>query len=64
MLNNIESISKRKLESYKRAELVAREVRYLIAHNEEMGAKIADLCIDWMKVTGKIKNARPEEKKT
>ncbi len=63
MPNNIKPLSKRKLESYKRAELVAREVRYLIANNKEMGAKIADLCIDWMQVTGKIKNVRPEEKK-
>jgi len=53
-------ISKRKLESYKRAEAVARELRYQFTHNANKDQQILlDLLIHWMKVTGEIKYERP-----
>lgn len=55
-------ISKRKLESYKRAEMVARECRYQFAdaRNHDIGA-IADIVIYWMHITGNIKYKRPRK---
>ena len=55
------SISKRKLESYRRAELVCRELRTQIAGRHcDMDLKdAADFLIDWLEVTGKIKYERP-----
>lgn len=54
-------ISKRKLESYKRAEVIARELRYQLsaAHKEDQ-MKLYRLVINWMKTTGKIRFERPE----
>ncbi len=57
-------VSKRKMESYKRAEMVCQELRYQfsIACREDMNSVI-DYLIHWMKVTGKIKNDRPRKLK-
>lgn len=53
-------ISKRKLESYKRAEAVAQELRFQIANNMNSDNEIlADLVIKWMRTTGKEKFNRP-----
>ena len=53
-------LSKRKLESYQRAEIVARELRYQIASNANRNEqRLAELVINWMKVTGNIKYERP-----
>jgi len=52
-------ISKRKLESYKRAEKVCRELRYQISDNKMDMDKIAGLVIKWMDKTSKIKYERP-----
>jgi len=56
-------ISKRKLESYRRAEVIARECRYQlqsVSYRNE--TRIADAVIHWMGTTGKIKYDRPEIK--
>ena len=54
------NISKRKLESYKRAEIVARELRYQLQRpsyrNEQ---RLGEAVIRWMDTTGKIKYERP-----
>ena len=64
------TISKRKLESYKRAEVIARAMRYQISnttyHNGRpmyplSDSSILDMIINWMKVTGKIKYERPSD---
>jgi hypothetical protein len=53
-------ISKRKLESYKRAEKVARECRYQFAsHSRHNASAIVDMVIYWMNSTGDIKYKRP-----
>lgn len=53
-------ISKRKLESYRRAEIVAREARYqLSVASRDDPSKLVELVIHWMKVTGKIKYIQP-----
>lgn len=53
-------ISKRKLESYRRAELVAQELRYQLMsasfHDEK---RLVKLVLHWMRVTGKTKYERP-----
>jgi hypothetical protein len=55
-------ISKRKLESYKRAEMVARECRYQLADNRKRDASaMADMVIYWMRSTGNIKYERPKQ---
>ena len=58
------NISKRKMESYRRAELVCRELRFQIggkfAHQDLERA--VDLLTYWMDKTGKIKYERPEPK--
>jgi hypothetical protein len=57
------SLSKRKLESYKRAEVVAQALRkYIAAGNRVTQADIdhmADCLHDWMAVTGEIKYEDP-----
>jgi hypothetical protein len=59
-------ISKRKLESYKRAEKVCRELRHLISNrgiNElPEDSRLVDDLLSWMRVTGKIKYERPKTK--
>ena len=52
-------LSKLKLESYKRAEIVCRELRYQIANNNLDMNKVASLVIKWMDKTGNIKYERP-----
>ena len=60
-----EKISKRKLESYKRAEKVCQEFRYQIAIAcREDWAAVVPYLLKWMKVTGsKVKFKRPDGKK-
>jgi len=52
-------LSKRKLESYKRAEIVARELRYQLSisrYREEINInRLFKKLFKWMNVTGKIK---------
>lgn len=53
-------LSKRKLESYKRAEMVCRELRYQIASPRNWNAEtLVKFLTHWMKVTGNIKYHRP-----
>ena len=54
-------ISKRKLESYKRAEKTCREFRYQITHasRNDMNSVMKYL-LKWMDKTGDIKYDRPE----
>lgn len=52
-------LSKRKLESYKRAEVVCRELRYQIGSNKLDMNRVAGLIIKWMDKTGNIKYERP-----
>ena len=57
-------ISKRKLESYKRAEMVCQELRYQITNNpnKENLHKVCQYLLHWKKVTGeKIYYKRPKK---
>lgn len=53
-------ISKRKLESYKRAEKVCQELRYQLEHAQrnDMNA-VMEYVIHWMATTGNLKYDRP-----
>jgi len=55
------TISKRKMESYRRAELVCRELRFQMGgqHAHQDLKRTIDLLIYWMDKTGKIKYERP-----
>jgi hypothetical protein len=55
------TISKRKLESYKRAEKVAQEARRQCstAYEGDLN-RLCELVIHWMKVTGKVKYETPK----
>ena len=55
------STSKRKLESYRRAELVCRELRFQVGGRHcDMNLNDAmDFLVDWLEVTGKIGFERP-----
>jgi len=53
------TISKRKIESNKRAQKVAQHMRWLIARNLNPDQRAADLTISWMKVTGRSKFETP-----
>lgn len=55
------TISKRKLESYKRAETVCRELRFHISNNSFNSSEksLFDLLIKWMNKTGNIKYRKP-----
>lgn len=53
-------ISKRKLESYKRAEAVAQAARrYLQNCHKESPNELLEHVFHWMKVTGKVKYEKP-----
>lgn len=54
-------ISKRKLESYKRAELLARELRFQLTrpYGQSDMESVSNYLIRWMDKTGKIKFERP-----
>ena len=54
-------ISKRKLKSYQRAELVCRELRFQLGGKvcDQDLSKAVELLISWMRVTGKVKYIRP-----
>jgi hypothetical protein len=55
-------LSKRKLESYRRAETVARLSRAMVVHanpSPKLVQKWVDSVGHWMKVTGKIKYKTP-----
>lgn len=57
-------ISKRKLESYKRAEAVAQEARHqLRSASVDNPARLADFVIYWMRSTGNVKFNRPDRPK-
>ena len=60
-----DKISKRKLESYKRAEKVCQEFRYqVVMANREDWSSVLKYLHKWMKVTGsKVKFKRPDGKK-
>ena len=59
-------ISKRKLESYKRAEVVAQASRAYMAAGGRATQEMVDLwsaaVIDWMNVTGKLKFETPKQR--
>jgi len=57
-LKNIK-LSSRKLESYKRAETPARELRYQLSNNIWDGKLLGNLLLSWMNKTGKIKYEKP-----
>jgi hypothetical protein len=59
----VEKLSKRKLESYKRAEEVCQELRYQLtmACREDMNSVVKYLH-RWMKVTGNLKYDRPKKR--
>ncbi len=60
----MDKISKRKLESYKRAEMVCQELRYQIsiASRNDMN-KVCNYLLYWMDKTGNIKYNRPKKLK-
>ena len=64
MVDNNEKISKRKIESYKRAEKVCQEFRYQadLACRENWN-EVHKYLLQWMKVTGNIKFERPKKLK-
>lgn len=55
-------VSKRKMESYRRAELVARELRHQLGgrYCDQDFTRVMELLIYWMRVTGNIKFERPD----
>ncbi len=60
-----EKLSKRKLESYKRAEMVCQEFRYQISMaNREDWNRVAKYVFHWMDTTGKVKYDRPKKIKS
>jgi 3-deoxy-D-manno-octulosonic-acid transferase len=57
-------ISKRKLESYRRAEALAQELRYQMTHRrDEDNQRLCDFVISWMRSTGNLKYERPANPK-
>jgi hypothetical protein len=55
-------ISKRKEESYRRAETVCRELRYQLSHAQNWDSeKLSGFLVKWMDKTGKIKFERPSD---
>lgn len=52
-------LSKRKLESYRRAELTCQELRQQLAANNISTSVLADFVIHWMDVTGEVKYNTP-----
>ena len=59
-------LSKRKLESYRRAEIVAQASRKLMVSGAYPSQEIVDLwsaaVLDWMTVTGKMKYLTPKRR--
>jgi hypothetical protein len=60
------TLSKRKLESYRRAEVVAQASRFLIAAGAHPAQEVWDLwsaaVLDWMTVTGNLKYEKPKRR--
>lgn len=57
-------LSKRKLESYKRAEMVAREARAQLSMSGALDQeRLTNLIVYWMRSTGSIKWDRPNQPK-
>lgn len=61
------NISKRKLESYRRAEIVAQASRHLMTvgcgHESKTATDLwSGAVMDWMTVTGKLKYAAPKRR--
>ena len=58
----IKKISKRKMESYKRAEMVCQELRYQISNpNREEWKHVTNYLLHWMRITGNIKYERAKK---
>ena len=58
---NMKKISKRKMESYKRAEMACQELRYQLSDNRRMDLnKVSDYLLFWMRSTENIKYDRPK----
>jgi len=56
-------ISKRKMESYKRAEIVAREAHHQVSvHHRGDPSRLEKALARWMAVTGNIKWSVPKDK--
>ena len=56
-------LSKRKLKSYKRAELVCRELRHQLEHTSYWdGNTLCKYLQKWMQVTGDVKYVRPHDR--
>lgn len=59
-------LSKRKLESYRRAEIVAQASRAYMAAGGRATQEMVDLwsaaVLDWMEVTGKLKYTTPSRR--
>jgi len=51
--------SKRRQKRLERADIVCRELRYLITHPSENWSKLYDLLQSWMAAAGKDKYKRP-----
>lgn len=61
----VNPLSKRKLESYKRAEMLARECRFQCYDYRNLDLeRLVDFVIYWMNSTGNIKYERPKKRKT
>ena len=59
-----EKISKRKMESYKRAEIVCQELRYQLSDvNRGDMEKVTGYLLYWMRITGNVKYNRPKKLK-
>lgn len=55
-------ISKRKLESYKRAELVCRELRHQLSDQRNADpSRLAKFCIYWYRISDRNGQIRPEK---
>ena len=53
-------LSKRKLESYRRAEMACQEFRYQVSHAQHMDMNaVLDYVLYWMESTGDLKYERP-----
>ncbi len=59
-------LPKRKLESYRRAEIVAQASRRMITAGANPSQELVDLwsgaVLDWMTVTGKLKYEKPKRR--
>jgi hypothetical protein len=62
-MNKENKLSKRKIESYERAEMVCQELRHQMATNENDLNKVIKYLLYWMDKTGnKVKFERPSKR--